>query len=81
MRRPETDLLHGPWDDSDQPDTRDLTHLAKEFAGRWIIWRAMNPQRRAGAWCARRADDGRAPAGITASSPEELRGMLEEADR
>lgn len=81
MRRPETDLLHGPWDDSDQPDSNDLTRLSERFAGRWIIWRAVDPQRTPGAWCARRADDGRAPAGVTAASSQELWGLLEEADR
>lgn len=82
MRRPETALLHGPWPGA-EPDHDDLelATLAQEFAGRWVIWRAVDPRRTPGAWCARRIDERRAPAGVTASTPEELRGLLEEADR
>lgn len=82
MSRPDTVLLHGPWPDTaPDPDARALTALAREYAGRWIIWRAMSPQRHKGAWCARRADSDRAPAGLSATSPEQLRRQLEEADR
>lgn len=82
MRRPETELLHGPWPDAN-PTTDEiaLKGLAEEFASEWIIWRSVSPQRESGDWCARRARTHRAPAGLSASSPEELRRLLQEATR
>lgn len=82
MRRPETELLHGPWPEA-EPTTDEiaLKGLAEEFAGEWIIWRSVSPQRESGDWCARRTHDNRAPAGLTASSSEELRRLLQEATR
>ena len=81
MRQPDTTLLHGPWPDAEpDPDTRALTELAHQFAGQWIIWRAMSSQKHAGDWCARRAGHG-TPAGLSASSSGELRQLLEEADQ
>lgn len=81
MRRPDTALLHGPWPDTTpDPDTRALTKLAEDHAGTWIIWRAMSSQKNAGNWCARRAGHG-TPTGVSATSSDELRHRIAEADR
>lgn len=81
MRRPETATLHGPWDDTEpDPDVTAMAALREEHPG-WVIWRAVSSERIPGAWCARRTDLSRSPAGLTAHSPDELRRMLTEADR
>lgn len=82
MRRTDTALLHGPWTDADPtPDDQELADLARAFAGQWIIWRAVNPSRTPGAWCAHRADSRQVPAGVSAESSEGLWRLLQEADR
>lgn len=82
MRRPETALLHGPWPDaSPTPDDLELASMAIEFAGRWVIWRALDAQRTPGAWCARRVDLFKAPAGVTAVDAQDLRVLLKSAER
>lgn len=82
MRRPETELLHGPWPEAEPTvEENDLKALSEEFSDEWIIWRSVSPQRKPGDWCARRALTNRAPAGLSASSPEELRRLLQEAAR
>lgn len=79
MRR--TDTLHSPWPEhAPGPDGQALANLVHTYRGRWIIWRAMSPQRHAGDWCARRAIGG-VPAGLSAATPEGLRERIEEADR
>lgn len=81
MRQPPTPTLEH-WDDAaPDPDTRALAEIAHDYRGHWIIWRSMSAQRAPGAWCARRADSNRAPAGLSAASPQELRAMIEGADR
>lgn len=82
MRRPDTALLHGPWEDADTPDLAEvaLAELQTTYP-KWRIWRAMSPTRVPGEWCARRADPTPALRGLSATSAAELRSALEEAER
>jgi hypothetical protein len=79
MRRPETALLHGPWDTT--PDDDALTDLRAEFGARWKIWRAMSAQRILGDWCAHRIHGMDALRGLSEPTAAELRAAIEEAER
>ncbi|ASU83601.1 hypothetical protein CDO52_13075 [Nocardiopsis gilva YIM 90087] len=56
-------------------DETALRHLRARYDDH-LIWRATREDMTPGDWCAQRVADGKA---FTASSPEELRELLEEA--
>lgn len=84
VRRLEEEALHGPWpDQASDPDQQVLDGLREEFGTRWRIWRAMDPGKVPGEWCARRITpaDGSLRA-VSADTAEGLRTTLrKEAER
>lgn len=83
-RRPEKEVLHGPWP-GPTPNTDQVTldELREEFGTQWRIWRSLDQGKVPGEWCARRTTEDRgSPRALSADTANDLRDRLrEESER